>query len=58
MSILTDAGIRIATPVCGLVRNDIGFDALSADFGAQVSGSSVIASQRSSWRGNPFFRNA
>ena len=41
MGIRSDAGIRIATPVCGPVRNDIGFDAIRTDFGAHRFPSSV-----------------
>ena len=52
-------GMRIATPACGLVRNDICFRCPKRRFRcSQLTDLRVIASQCSHWRGNPFSCNA
>ena len=61
VGILRMPGKRIATPVCGLVRNDRVFVTIRADFYAEskitmsLRGAAVPARRR---RGNPFPRNA
>ena len=57
MGILRMPGIRIATPVCGLVRNDSIFDRICTDWGATRHQTSM--SLRGAWpkamrRGNPY----
>ena len=43
------AGKRIATPVCGLVRNDKRFDTFCTSFGAECFENTVIARSEATW---------